>query len=201
MNELPRTRHSLLLRLKDQSHDAWNEFLDVYQNAIIRFAEKKGLQNADALDVTQEVLCAVEKKLKDWDSDPSKGKFRGWLFRVVRNIAVDRIKTRIRQPISNKDICLEEVSESSPDPEQFQSEFQKQVLFWAAKKIQPRFSKSSWDAFWLTAIEGLPVSEVSNRTGLTAGKIYAAKFRVTAQIKAVVKRFDDTENFPNTSGL
>ena len=62
MSELPQTRHSLLVRLRENSADAWSEFLEVYEQSIYRFARRRGLQDADAWDVTQDVLAAVEKK-------------------------------------------------------------------------------------------------------------------------------------------
>jgi len=43
------------------------------------------LQDADAADVTQEVLRSVARAAKDLDYDPKGGSFRGWLRTVVRN--------------------------------------------------------------------------------------------------------------------
>ena len=91
MPDLPQTRHSLLLRLRDHSNDAWLEFLEIYEQAIVDYARRRGLQEADARDVSQEVLAAVSHKVEQWQADPAKGKFRGWLFRVARNIAVDKV--------------------------------------------------------------------------------------------------------------
>ena len=73
MAKLPQTRQSLLLRLRQRSSDAWPEFLEVYEQAIYSFSRSRGLQDADAWDVTQEVLSAVDKKIGSWDNDPEKG--------------------------------------------------------------------------------------------------------------------------------
>ena len=60
MAEVPPTRPSLLVRMRD-AHDqqAWADFVRLYAPAIYRFARRKGLQDADASDLTQEVLRSV----------------------------------------------------------------------------------------------------------------------------------------------
>ena len=93
MNEIPQTRASLLIRLGNQSQDAWPEFISIYESALYGFCRAKGLQDADVQDVLQDVLTAVMQKLPDWDSDSNRGSFRGWLFRVARNIAVDQVNS------------------------------------------------------------------------------------------------------------
>ena len=64
--EGPETRQSLLLRLKDATQqEAWQEFVDIYEPLVYRLARKRGLQHADAMDISQEVFSA------DGPGDPS----------------------------------------------------------------------------------------------------------------------------------
>lgn len=58
MARLPQTRTTLLVRLSENSEDAWTEFLAVYEWAILGLCRKQGLQDADAQDTMQEVLIA-----------------------------------------------------------------------------------------------------------------------------------------------
>src|SRR5437868_6432315 len=59
MAKAPPTRPSLLLRLRDARDGvAWSEFVEVYAPLVYGYARKQGLQDADAADVTQEVLRA-----------------------------------------------------------------------------------------------------------------------------------------------
>ena len=97
MSEIPQTRASLLMRLGDASHDAWPEFLQVYEQALYRFCRSKSLQPADAEDAIQDVLTAVMKKIPDWDPDANRGSFRSWLFAVARNITVDVVNRRTKK--------------------------------------------------------------------------------------------------------
>lgn len=195
MADLPETRNSLLLRLKNRSSDSWSEFLAIYEKSIVAFARRKGLQEADAKDVCQEVLSAVENKLASWDFDPSKGKFRGWLFRVARNIAVDKIiglsrgpksgGTRIDEIIATYPDCLEH------ETSLFLQDYRRQLMHWAASQIRPTVSESSWLAFCCSALEGLDAREIAEKLNMTPGNVYAAKFRITSRIKKLVKQFED----------
>src|SRR5260370_1534144 len=86
MAEAPTTRLSLLLRIRDaKDSQAWTQFVDLYAPLVYGFARKHGLQDADAADLTQDVLRVVANTIRGLDYDRQRGSFRGWLFTVVRN--------------------------------------------------------------------------------------------------------------------
>src|SRR5688572_14345492 len=98
MHEPPITRPSLLVRIRDtRDKDAWRQFVEVYAPLIYRFARKCRLQDADASDVTQEVLRAVARASKGLDYDPQRGTFRAWLLTVVRSKLCNFLARRRRQ--------------------------------------------------------------------------------------------------------
>ena len=60
MTTPPPTRPSLLVRIRDNGdREAWRQFVDLYAPLVYKFARRRGLQDADAADLTQEVLQAV----------------------------------------------------------------------------------------------------------------------------------------------
>ncbi|MFK7768736.1 MAG: RNA polymerase sigma factor [Mariniblastus sp.] len=198
MTDLPQTRQSLLVRLSRRSNDAWAEFLEVYEQAIYTFARRRGLQDADAWDATQEVLAAVEKKVDSWQDDPSKGKFRGWLFRVARNIAVDKINAQAKRAAGSGDSRVAELLAEHPanleqETTLFWTNYRRKLLHWAGEQIKPDVQESSWQSFWLTAVEGQSPEAVAEQLGLSVGSVYAAKFRIVARIKKIVTRLDDSD--------
>src|SRR5919109_722672 len=85
MADIPPTRASLLLRLRDP-HDeaAWGEFVNLYVPLVYGYLCKQGLQDADAADLCQDVLGAVAGAVGRLEYDPAKGAFRNWLFTIVR---------------------------------------------------------------------------------------------------------------------
>ena len=196
MRDLPQTRQSLILRLQDRSGDGWTEFLAIYEQAIYGYCRRRGLQDADALDVTQEVLTAVGERVGGWDDDPSKGRFRGWLFRVARNIAVDRFVERSRRVAVAGDPNVARMLEELPDDDEARSagfwiEYRRRLMHWAAAKVRPDVQERSWRSFWMTAVEGRSPDEVARSLGTTVGGVYTAKCRVFARIRALVSRLDD----------
>src|ERR1700733_15469555 len=85
MGEVPLTCASLLVRLRDpQDEAAWAQFVDLYTPLFYGYARKQGLQDADAADLSQEVLSAVAGAVGRLEYDPRRGAFRNWLFTVVR---------------------------------------------------------------------------------------------------------------------
>src|SRR5271155_3369519 len=86
MPKAPPTRPSLLIRLRDhQDHQAWAQFVEVYAPFIYGYLRKRGLQDADAADLTQTCLRQVATHVGRLEHDPRRGTFRGWLFTIVRN--------------------------------------------------------------------------------------------------------------------
>ena len=85
MDNEPTTQASLLLRLRDQQDDAaWTRFVDVYGPLVFRYAQRRGFQDADAADLTQDVLQSVARAMRSFQYDQTRGSFRGWLFTATR---------------------------------------------------------------------------------------------------------------------
>ena len=74
MAEPPLTRVTLLTRLKDGADaDAWREFVHLYGPVVYGFARKRGLQDADAADLMQEVLRSVARNAEQDGVRPEAG--------------------------------------------------------------------------------------------------------------------------------
>src|SRR5690242_3517340 len=85
MAQIPPTRPSLLVRLRDpRDGAAWTEFVELYAPLVYGYARKQGLQDADAADLSQEVLGGVARSIGRLEYDPRRGSFRNWLFTIVR---------------------------------------------------------------------------------------------------------------------
>ncbi len=197
-DELLKTRQSLLLRLKRQENDAWQEFISIYELAIFRFCRSKGLQEADAWDATQEVLAAVHKRVDTWDCEDSRGSLRAWLFRVARNIAIDTLRRRQKHATASGDSRVGELLAELPSTDEkeataFQLEYRRAMFHWAAEEVRPEVLESTWRSFWMTAVEGQTPQQVAESLGLSVGAVYANKCRVVARVRDKLTRVDTLE--------
>lgn len=186
----PTTRHSLLLRLRNsEDQAAWAEFVDLYEPLLYRLARAKSLQDADARDLCQEVFRSVAGAIERWDPDPEKGSFRGWLFRIARNLTVNFLANRGRGHAAGG-TTIQQLLEQQPDSAsesaanaEFTLEFRRRAFRWAADQVRDEFSESTWRAFWRTGIENRPAADVAAELGLSVGAVYVARSRVMARLR------------------
>ena len=140
MDEPPLTRHSLIIKLADPTDTtAWREFVAIYEPLIYRLARRKGLQDADARDLCQEVFQSVAGAVERWD--PSRGSFRGWLSQIARNLVINFLTRRRFQFRGSGTTSVQELLEAQPadDPSTsalFEEEYRSQLFRWAAEEIR-----------------------------------------------------------------
>jgi RNA polymerase sigma-70 factor (ECF subfamily) len=196
MTDSPATRQSLLVRLKDpRDGQAWTEFVAIYTPLIDRLARARGLQAADAADLAQEVFRAVAGAIDRYDPDPARGSFRGWLFRIARNLMINLLAARRIGPQATGDSDVQDLLErvAAPDSAEtafFDTEYRRRIFHWAAGHVRPEFRPSTWQAFWLTAVEGRDPKAAAQASGISVGAVYIAKSRVMARLRVVIDQVE-----------
>jgi RNA polymerase sigma-70 factor (ECF subfamily) len=199
MSNSPTTRPSLLLRIRDaRDNDAWAQFVDIYAPLVYGFARRRGLQNADASDLMQEVLRAVARAAPALDYDQRKGSFRGWLFTVTRNKLRDYAESQSRHPQGSGDTREHQLLEQQPDlaeqeATRWDCEYQRRLFSWAAERVRNEFETSTWQAFWATSVEGKSPREVAKALEISVGAVYIAKSRILTRLRQVVQQIERDE--------
>ena len=195
MTVLPRTRSSLVLRLRDdRDGDAWRAFVDVYAPAVFAFARRQGLQDADAADVAQDVCRKVAAALRAGGYDAGRGAFRPWLFGVVRNELKMFWRTQGRHARGTGDTDFLRVLAELPEPaaeETWDLEVRRRLFSWACDRVRPTVAPATWQAFWMLAVEGSDGEAAAHATGLTAAAAYLAKSRVLAKLRQAVAGMEE----------
>jgi RNA polymerase sigma-70 factor (ECF subfamily) len=192
MADIPATRASLLVRLRDpRDEDAWKEFVDLYVPVIYGFARKQGLQDADAVDLAQEVICAVSGSVGRLDYDPRRGAFRNWLFTVVRRKLANWRRAHKHDPRGGGEPQTQYLLEQCPAPDiaqaEWDAEWEQRLFAWACEQVRRDVSAASWQAFWKTAVDGQPIKEVAGGLGLSVAAVYLARSRIVARLKELVR--------------
>lgn len=197
MTTTPTTRTSLLLKLRDpRDHEAWVVFVILYEPVIYRMLRKFGLQDADALEVLQELLLAVSRSVDRWTPGQEFGSFRGWLRRVTRNLVVNWVRRRKRQLVTTSldldALLIEGESIEGDESRQFDSEVHRSLFHRASDQVRIEVQLQTWQAFWEVAVSGREVNEVAVRLGLTAGAVRVAKCRVIARLRDAVDKLKES---------
>ncbi len=183
----PDTRHSLIVRLKDQRNEpAWTEFVCAYEPFLTRLVRRQGTPDRHAADVTQQILIAIAKSVDGWKPDGQIASFRRWLGRVARNVVI-KFMMRERKQITGQGgsdflKLIEQTTDASIDAEQARK-YEQELILWAAELVRGEFRDTSWRAFWATQVEGRSVAEVSQALGVTPGSIYMSRSRIFARIR------------------
>ena len=188
MTELPITRASLLVRLREtDDREAWTEFVQVYGPAVFGYARRRGLQEADAADLTQDVFRAVAGVMSRFDYQPARGSFRGWLFTIVQREWIRQHHRQRRLPITQDPHDFHDVGTPSPDAAAlWDASVERQLFAWALEQVRDLVSDTTYQAFCLTAIDDLPGDVVASRLGISRGAVYLARGRVLARMRELI---------------
>src|SRR5260370_42386068 len=114
----PQTRGSLLVQRRDGANGgAWQECVKLYGPVVYGFARKRGLQDADAADLMQDVMRSVSTAIGRLDYDRQQGTFRGWLFTITRNKIFNFLSARRIRPQGSGDSATNRLLNSHPAEE------------------------------------------------------------------------------------
>ncbi len=88
--EFQTTLWSDVSRARKRSRSALDRLLGRYRAPVLAYARRQGLQTADAEDVTQDVFRRIVEDDLLRKADRAKGRFRGLLLGITRNVIRDR---------------------------------------------------------------------------------------------------------------
>ena len=193
-----KTSLTLLSRLRRDPRDqaAWSEFVARYGPRIRQWCRGWRLQESDAQDVTQDVLLKLNGLMATFVYDPS-GSFRGWLKTLAHHAWRDLAAERRRAGLGGGDGRVFELlgSLQAGDDlvEQLDAEFRREVLDRAMERVRQRVAARTWDAFRLTALEGLSGSAAAGRLEMKVVRVYGARSEVKEMIREEVRRLEGLE--------
>jgi RNA polymerase sigma-70 factor (ECF subfamily) len=189
------TSLTLLERLSQSPADqaAWVTFVDRYGPKIYGWCRHWGVQDADAADVTQDVLLKLASRLRTFRFDPS-GSFRGWLWTVAQHAWVDCRDDWRRAGrgvgAGGEDAALAAVEARDDLIGRLREQFDQELLEKAMARVQERVAPRTWDAYRLTALERLSGAEVADRLDMKVARVFVAKSEVRRLITEEIRRLE-----------
>jgi len=190
-----KTSPTLLGRLRHDplDQDAWEQFVGRYGRTIYRWCRTWGLQEADAEDVTQNVLTELARQMRTFAYRP-EGSFRAWLKTVAHRAWCDFLGSRQRALRGTGDSVvlnmLQSVESRRDLLQHLDNEYDRELLEQAIARVRLRVQPRTWDAFRMTAIEDMSAADVAGRLGMKPGAIYVARSKVQKMIQEEMAELD-----------
>ena len=188
-----RTSITLLERLGREETDqqAWAEFVRRYGRQIYRWCRRWKLQEADAEDLTQNVLVRLHARLRTFRYDPAQS-FRAYLKALTHYAWCDLVQGNRRPGAGSGDSAvldrLQTVEARDDLVRRLDEEFDQELLAEAAERVRRRVEPHTWEAFRLTALEGLSGAAVAEQLGMKVVTVFKAKSKVQKMLQEEVAR-------------
>ncbi len=186
--------------LQPADQDAWNIFVDRYAPKIFGWCRAWGLAGPDVEDVTQAVLTKLVVRLRRFRYDPSKS-FRGFLRTVTQGALIDGLAARGPIVAGGGSEVLQSLTsvEARVDlAQRLEEEYDRELLAKAMERVQQRVLRHNWEAFRLTAVEGLTGAETADRLHMQVAAVYVAKSSVMKMLKEELVVLDEEPSLAPT---
>jgi RNA polymerase sigma-70 factor (ECF subfamily) len=168
--------------------EAWDEFVRHYQPMIHAWCLKWGLQTSDADDVAQDVVVQLLAAMRTFRYDPARS-FHAWLKTVTQHALGHFSTSRRREPGQiGTGILIAELVEAGDDLEQrLESLFDRDLLAIAMRRVEKRVKPVTWDAFRLTALDGLTGKDAAHRLQIPVAHVFVARNRVQKLLQEEIR--------------
>jgi RNA polymerase sigma-70 factor (ECF subfamily) len=197
-----RTRPSLLFRVRTwEDSTSWEEFHRLYRKLVYGLARRSGLPHADAEDVTQDVFKRVAETIHEFESNPERGSFRGWLMNLTRWRIADKYSSRPKgeqhserkhdDTAGPRTSTIDRVPDGADADIEWEKEWQHHLLDAACERIARRVKARHYQVFDLYVRQQWPVLKVAGELGINPASVYLIGHRLTKQLRAEVAKLQE----------
>ncbi len=184
----PATSLTLLERLRDNEPEAWRTMVSLYRPLICHWCIRAGVRQDDVEDVAQEVFRVAAASIEKFRRERPGDSFRGWLRGVTRNFTLLYFRRQHAQPQASGGTDafrrLDEVPDTEGAPSEDESPTELEGLHRRALElVRGQVEERTWQAFWLTTVEGKSPADVAPILGVSPTTVRTSKSRVLRRLK------------------
>lgn len=161
----------LIARCRKGDRAAFEELVRIHLDRVAGVARKFLGDEHEALDVAQEVFVAAYRVLPTWRED---AQLFTWLYRTTVNLCSKRLRSRRKVVASSG---AQEPSASMADPAQ------RAELAGAIEEALATLSDRQREVFVLCHEQGVPLSEIAERLGLSLGAVKSHLHRALSTLR------------------
>lgn len=185
------TRSSVLAGVSEgRDGAAWARFFDTYAGFVFGVARRRGLTEADADEIVQQVMGELVNGKGLAQYDRTLGGFRQWLARrVVWRVANYRRDGDARRAAEAgfADGERSETGQTGDLEEAFEEEWRGAVLEEALRRLREKSNPTHFAVFYASAIEGLDSEVVRQMHGIGADNLYQIRRRLGARLRELLE--------------
>ena len=191
----PATSPTLLRAIAaDPASPRWNDFARLYGPVVRRCLARTGAAGgpigaADRDDLVQETFLAVARALPGFRYDPARGRFRGYLATVVRNLVLRRRREAAARP----EVAVAETGEREAAPPTSDADRALMLEVWTlalARVLREHaFTPNAKAVFRAHVLDDRPVAEVAAEFRMRPNAVYQVKDRVLRAVRRELAAF------------
>ena len=198
----PATSPTLLRAIAaDPESPRWNDFARLYGPVVRRCLARTGaagrplgeadrddlVQETD--DLVQETFLAVARALPGFRYDPARGRFRGYLATVVRNLVLRRRREEAARP----EVAVAETGEREAAPATTDAERELMLECWTlalARVLREHaFTPNAKAVFRAHVLDDRPAADVAAEFRMRPNAVYQVKDRVLRAVRRELASF------------
>jgi RNA polymerase sigma factor (sigma-70 family) len=184
---------------------AWDRFVQQYRPLLSRYVRGKGLADADAEDVVQDVLIRLLRVMTKLEPDPQtgmprpvftynseRGRFRTWLYKLTSNALHEFWRKR---PPEASPLLLDP---AKPDAT-WDANYQQEILSVALAQVKTQTQDKSWTCFEEFVLNDRKGNDIAREVGLTPNAVRVNASRVMEKVRSLCAEYLAEEDRGNES--
>ena len=185
------TRGTLLSAVRRGDEVGWQAFYDMYKPLILLVGGDLRLNQTEKEELVQLVMLSFFNSSRTFRYDRSKGRFRDYLRKVIRNRACDLMRKRHDGEISVEEIPQTVEKIMAEGEARWDEEWRDHILKQALEELRRAVSPLVYQAFSMLSLENLSGKEVAAALGITPNAVYVYKHEALKKLKALIAEADE----------
>ena len=191
-------RHTIKMDQKDDRYyiskvlegdmQAFSYLVDKYKDMVFTLAFRILKNRENAEEVAQDSFVKVYQNLKKFKS---KSKFSTWLYRIVYNTAISRVRVKQNPTMSIDDQKFFEIEDEKQNvSKSFDIENNKMIL----QRLLNKLDESDRALITLYYLDGCKISEIAEITGFNNSNIKVKLYRTRKKMQEELYKIMKSEN-------
>jgi RNA polymerase sigma-70 factor (ECF subfamily) len=173
------TSLTLLERARANDGAAWARVVDLYGPLVRLWCGRAGLSAEDAEDVSQEVLASAAANLAGFRRDRPGDTFCGWLRAITRNAIATYCRRQAGRARAERGSAawqrLQEVVDPLAGDAAEETAELNRLYLRALEQVRGELEERTWQAFWLTLIDGRAPAALAGERGMSAPAMHTPR--------------------------